>query len=681
MEEALEELPFGLEEAFEETLGRVRRQPDSQKDLGINILMWLTYARRPMLIVELSEALAIRLGTGVLNSKYHPWQKQMVDSCMGLVLADESSAAIRLVHYSVQEYLYKHRDHIFGKGEEAIAEKSLTYLLFEPFARGPRQLQTGVQELVAKNPFAAYAARNWGDHVRGARTEELDPLTLKFLQAEAQRGCSYQIVHHTGKFREEYWKAEEANSINGLHLAATFGLDRLGKRLLDAGQVRVDDTSRMGSTALINAAAGGHRAFIRMLLQEGADHLEENWYGMALHCAAEAGMVSSILQLVENGTSVDLRDRRGRTPLHCATVSGHEEAMKTLLEQGADVNAECNKNYTALRYAIIWEQPLVLVQVLLERGADTNVPSNHGATPLHDAAVMNSEQTLLLLLRHKADINAREAHGGTPLHFAAERDHASIVHHLLRWGANVDAKTTDGVTPLYLAAGNGGVKSMRVLVDANADVEACDNDGLTPLSVAVWENRANVVSMLLEVGANAGAKDEEGRTLFDVATKEGYQTIAKLIQEAGATNDIMERELAERAMKINTPYNSTRDPAEHPKSESGSLMDSPSLSNDAKVYLPPVLSVLDKAVSSSNDEIASIVCGLQEMKSSTKARHQQVLVLKQRQGKFEELRERLASLRATNAPAPALRPYWEKGLRSGISGPSSRPEKREKHVN
>ena len=573
MEEALEKLPLGLEEAFEETLKRVRMQPDGQVDVAINTLMWLTHTRRPMLIAELSEALAIRLGTNSLNSKYCPWPKRIVDCSMGLTVMDEHSTVIRLVHYSVQEHLYRHRERIFGKAEEDIAQKCLTYLLFEPFARGPRQLEVKIQDLVAENPFATYAARYWGDHVRAANTDELEPLTLKFLQAKAQRGCSYQIVRYTGNYREEYWKAEEANSVNGLHLAAAFGLDRLGQQLLDAGQVGVDDPSHIGSTALIRAAAGGHREFVRMLLHRAADTLKENWYGTALHCAAEAGKIDTILELVDNGIDVDLRDRRGRTSLHCATVSGHGEAMKTLLSHGADVNAVCNKNYTALRYAIVWEQASRIVQILLENGADTSILSNHSVTPLHDAAVMNSEETLLLLLRHKADVNANEAHRGTPLHFAAERNHVAIVQHLLRFGADVHAKTTDDVTALYLAAGNGGAETATALIEAGADVEVGDNDFLTPLGVAVRENRVGVVSVLLAAGANPEAEDEEGYTPLQVAAREGYQAIAKLLQDAGAKSP---------SVSVGTPYQ-TKGSASPASSSSDEISHTPSKLAETKI--------------------------------------------------------------------------------------------------
>ena len=507
MDEALEKMPRGLEAAFNETLQRIQKQPDGQNTLGMNTLMWLTHARRPLLVTELSEALAIKTGASSLDSKFRPSQKRMIDCSMGLAVVDDKSSVIRLVHHSVQEYLYAQQSRVFDKGEAAVAEKCITYLLSEPFALGPRQLEVKIQDVVAQNVLASYCCKYWGHHVRAASTDTVDLLALTFLRAEPQRGCSNQILHYTRNYREEYWRVEEARSCNGLHIAAMFGLESLGKQLLDAGEVGVDDATSIGTTALIKAAAEGQNSFVRMLVNKGADLSKENWYGTALHCAAEAGEVTTILEILATGFDVNTRDSRGRSSLHCATTSGHQLAMKTLLVQRADINMVCHKNYTALRYAIVWEQAPEIVQILLEHSADTTIQSNHNATPLHDAAVTNSEETLMLLLKHKADVHSREAHGGTPLHFAAERGHVTILQLLLRSGADINARTDNGINALDLAAANGDEETVRALILGGADLKASDDEGLTPLDVAIRGNHQAIVSILLDAGAKPSLVD------------------------------------------------------------------------------------------------------------------------------------------------------------------------------
>lgn len=78
-------MPRGLDEVLQQTLSRIQRQSHGRTRLGMNTLMWIVLAERPLTVTELSEALAIRIGTTSLNHKYQPSQKMMIDCCMGLV--------------------------------------------------------------------------------------------------------------------------------------------------------------------------------------------------------------------------------------------------------------------------------------------------------------------------------------------------------------------------------------------------------------------------------------------------------------------------------------------------------------------------------------------------------------------------------------------------------------------
>ena len=377
MEEALEKMPDGLSDAFGQTLSRLNRQSDGRKRLGINTLMWIFFARRPLLVTELSEALAIRPRDSSLNAKYRPSQKLMVDCCQGLVVVDEGSSVFRLVHYSVQEYLHEHQDQIFPTGDQTIAEMLTTYLLFETFALGCREDESEILRLISDNILVKYAVRHWGDHVRDAHDGSADEIAYRFLEAGPQRSCACQVSQYIQGRREEYWEVDEAESRNGLHVAATFGLESLAKRLLDCQEVEVDTKTCMGTTALILAASCGHKGLIQILLSRGADVTLENWYGTALHCAAESGKVKALLDVLPMDFDVDVRDPHGRTALHCATDSGHIAAMQALIDRGADVNATTPEyNSTPLRSTLEWGIRPDVISLLLANGANTDFPSH-----------------------------------------------------------------------------------------------------------------------------------------------------------------------------------------------------------------------------------------------------------------------------------------------------------------
>ena len=533
MQEALDALPRSLDDAFEETLSRIQRQPEGRKRLGLNTLMWITNAKRPLLLSELSDALAVRPGISSLNPLYRPSQKLMVDSCLGLVTVNEQTSVIRLVHYSVQQFFEKHQKRIFPKGESILAELTTTYSLLDEFALGSRASEDGIQTLISQNPFSAYAACFWGHHVRDASCPQVDELALKFLSADPQRICSYQISRYTAGLKEVYWEAEEANSCNGLLMAAAFGLERLAKTFLEDGQAHVNSTTKMGTTALIRAAASGNLSFMQMLLDRGADPLKENWYGSAFHCAAEAGQIAALQELLQRGLDVDIRDHRHRTALHCATIEGHVAAMRTLLTRGADVNAKCSLReqvYTALRYAVVCEQPLEVVKTLLMSGAATESRSRGGLTPLHDAAAMCLEDTMLLLLEFGADIDARSTQRHTALHTAAIRNHVAIVQVLIDHGADKNARTVDGCTSLYLAAERGAEETVRALIASDADIEAEDNDGSTAIHVAIKENQRKIVQILLEAGASMRPSNKDEVSTPKSAQENGNPDVELLLR-------------------------------------------------------------------------------------------------------------------------------------------------------
>ena len=206
-------------------------------------------------MTELSETLAIRPKNTSLNAKYRPSPKRMLDCCQGLVLVDNGSSVIRFVHYSVQQYLHEHQNRIFPMGNQTIAEMLMTYLLFDTFALGCREDEDGILALISSNVLVKHAVQHWGDHTRLALDGHVDELAHHFLGAGPPRSCACQIFQYIQDRREEYWEVDEAESCNGLYLAAVFGLESLARRLLDSQEVEINSKTVMGTTALIAAAS------------------------------------------------------------------------------------------------------------------------------------------------------------------------------------------------------------------------------------------------------------------------------------------------------------------------------------------------------------------------------------------------------------------------------------------
>ena len=68
---------------------------------------------------------------------------------------------------------------------------------------------------------------------------------------------------------------------------------------------------------------------------------------------------------------------------------------------------------------------------LLEQGVSPDVANEDGLTALHQCCIDDSEEMVLVLLKHGANVNARDSELWTPLHAASTCGHLRICQHLL----------------------------------------------------------------------------------------------------------------------------------------------------------------------------------------------------------------------------------------------------------
>jgi ankyrin repeat protein len=243
-------------------------------------------------------------------------------------------------------------------------------------------------------------------------------LVSKFLASQFALASSNQVVRYGLGYRDEYWDAEECLSFTPLHLAAYFGMTDLAAQCLESGIVSVDLLTKMGTTPLIYAASRGQSEVMMLLLARGADPYLTNWYGNALHCAAEAGHSNTIKDLIRYGVDPNSRGFWGKTPLHCTTDQGHGEAAKTLIAGGAAVDICNDEGLSVFHLAVSRNAKDVWHHLLARRLVDVNSPTAIGATALHLAARHNDAETVLELLKGGANPNIRDGRELTACHYA-----------------------------------------------------------------------------------------------------------------------------------------------------------------------------------------------------------------------------------------------------------------------
>src|SRR5215475_3287230 len=102
---------------------------------------------------------------------------------------------------------------------------------------------------------------------------------------------------------------------------------------------------------------------------------------LTLFSAADANCLALAAELLNEGASVDARDRLGARPLSHAAKFGHLEMVDLLLAHGAPIDARNLAGATALYFAAEGSRTST-VQRLIERGADVKLTGRSGVSPV-----------------------------------------------------------------------------------------------------------------------------------------------------------------------------------------------------------------------------------------------------------------------------------------------------------
>jgi len=69
---------LGLEDAYDETIERIKAQGGDKSRLGMEALMWISHAERPLKADELCHALAVELGSTEFDAGNVPSMSTLV---------------------------------------------------------------------------------------------------------------------------------------------------------------------------------------------------------------------------------------------------------------------------------------------------------------------------------------------------------------------------------------------------------------------------------------------------------------------------------------------------------------------------------------------------------------------------------------------------------------------------
>jgi ankyrin repeat protein len=316
--------------------------------------------------------------------------------------------------------------------------------------------------------------------------------------------------------------------------------------------------------ALIEAAESGDRVAVSRLLDQGAAVDTRAVDGTtALHWAARADRIATILLLLQSGADANATDRYGVTPLYLAAENGSAAALAALLEAGADVHAVAPIGETALMTAVR-TGIADAVTLLLERGADVDARDREfEQTPLMLAVREAHPQIVALLLERGAAVDARTRVGPTPSFVPPCKGTGCGSEGVgINRGGLPDrgrrGAALGGMTPLNYAARDGRTKEAELLLAAGADVELAEANGIRPLLMALLNDQLAVARLLLEHGADVDADDFWGRTPLFAAVEYRNLDMNNRDMDSPTTNGVdrepllaMIRELLAHGAEVN----------------------------------------------------------------------------------------------------------------------------------
>ena len=515
---AIQNLPKGLDTAYSDAIERIEAQVPDHLELAKQILSWITHAPRPLSVMELQHALAVEVGETELHEDNIPEMEDMAAVCAGLVVIDEESNIIRLVHYTTQEYFERISPSWIPDPQTDITVTCLTYLSFDSFSVGFCSSDEQLDELLRNNVFVDYASRLWGFHARKASIDRIEPSLRVFFSRELNMRCSSQILMspiHTKMDWQTDYSQFVPKHLSATHLAAYHGLDQI-LRVLFNNSHPTDPRDSHGRTPLSYAAERGHEAVVMLLLaRNDVDAYAWDIYGWTpLFWAAYWGHKAVVELLVAcDDVEADLRHENGMTPLSWAAHSGHEAVVKLLVARNdVDADSRDNEGKTPLLWAAYLGHEGVVKLLVAHKDVEADSRDNEGRTPLSYAASSGHEAVVeLLVARNDVEADSRDSRGRTPLFYAAENGQEAVVKLLIaRDDVETDSRDCRGETPLSLAVRLGLEEILELLIASGAEANSRDPEGRTPLVYAAHSEREALVKLLIASGAEVDARDEKG---------------------------------------------------------------------------------------------------------------------------------------------------------------------------
>ena len=332
------------------------------------------------------------------------------------------------------------------------------------------------------------------------KSENSPPRTPRTSHLVPQaRRKSYIATTKLPKQRKSVYR--DAGGRTKLQIACDKGQIDTVRRLLEEGEIDINDQDNAGNTSLHEAALNGHIDIVKLLVERGASvniQSYEMFLDTPLIDASANGHLDVIEYLLKNGADPTITNAKGMTAYEAIEDDSdldesERELVKDIKNCLREYTKKWNKSHEGGGSSNGQRKPSVSRDRL---SSETNEITDVGSA---ETKIYAAEDELQFIWSDIASKAGREK-----LVRAAKEGILSYVGNYLENGGKVDFKS------FIEAVKFGHSEVVSLFLAFGAPVNGTTRDNVSPLMIAVGRDHLSTVKLLLEAGANVLLRDKNG---------------------------------------------------------------------------------------------------------------------------------------------------------------------------
>ncbi|KAH8655488.1 hypothetical protein BX600DRAFT_515307 [Xylariales sp. PMI_506] len=303
------------QKAYAEAMRRIQSQGEDTFEIAKTTFLLLTHARCPLLAAELCDALGTEPQLHSYDTNNVPDIEDILSLCAGLVIRQNETNIVQLVHRSTQEYFEATSSQWFPHGELDMRNICLIYLDSVAKLGGGN---------ISQFPFLRYAQQHWGYHSLAAEKDQ--NLTL---QAHLER---------RDILPPDLGTPASAPPTKGI---AQLGLTQIAKELggMDALFIWACKNNKVNILQILLYTNGAHETrtgndsdFLDN--ENGSNSDSQGLLNQGLMAAVRTDQVEVFDFLVDHGAQLEINDGNYQNLLALAAAYGSEKVLLNMIDRG-----------------------------------------------------------------------------------------------------------------------------------------------------------------------------------------------------------------------------------------------------------------------------------------------------------------------------------------------------------